>query len=277
MTPRDHASRRAGPLAPGGPPPPAVAEASSGAVPLNAPPARAAAVIWHEVECGGYEADLGLWEELASEADEPLLELGCGTGRVSLYLARRGHLVAGVDSDAALVAAFSQRADELPATALVADARGFELDRAFGLVLAPMQLVQLLGNEAERIACLSCAASHLLPGGVVAVAIVEDLPAPVDAPAPLPDVREADGWVHSSLPLETVVGAGEIVVRRLRQTVAPSGLLTDEVSEVRLQALSAAELEAEAERAGLRPLGRRAIPPTEAHVGSTAVLLEGRA
>jgi len=55
-----------------------------------------AAVIWHDVECGGYEGDLALWRELAA-AGGPILDLGCGTGRVALDLARRGHRVHGLD------------------------------------------------------------------------------------------------------------------------------------------------------------------------------------
>lgn len=231
--------------------------------------------IWHDVECGAYEADLELWEELADEAAGAVLELGCGTGRVGLHLARRGHPVIGIDSDAALVTAFNQRSGELPAVADLGDAKRFDLSREFRLALAPMQLVQLLAGEAERVACLSCMASHLQSGGRGALAIVDRMPgAVVDSSPPLPDVREADGWVFSSLPLETVAGDEEIVVRRLRQTVSPGGDLSDEVNEVRLRMLSADRLEREAEQAGLRPAGRRAIAPTDAHVGSTVVLLE---
>ena len=81
--------------------------------------------------------------------------------------------------------------------------------------------------------------------------------------SPLPDVREVDGWVYSSLPLETVVGNGEIVVRRLRQTVSPEGELSEELDEIWLCALSAGALEREAEAAGLRLAGRRDVPPTD--------------
>jgi SAM-dependent methyltransferase len=230
--------------------------------------------IWHDVECASYEVDLELWEELAGEREGPILELGCGTGRVAIHLARRGHSVTGLDHDAALVSAFSERAGELPAIAHVADTRSFELNRQFPLVLAPMQLIQLLSGEAERVDCLAGARRHLQPGGLVAVAVVEEMPEATDIFPPLPDVREADGWVYSSLPLETVVDDEEIVVRRLRQTVSPAGELRDEVDEVSLRMLSADRLEREAVKAGLRPVGRRAIPPTDAHVGSTVVLLE---
>jgi cyclopropane fatty-acyl-phospholipid synthase-like methyltransferase len=85
--------------------------------------------IWQDLECGGYTADLGLWDELASEAGGPVLDLGCGVGRVALHLGRRGHPVAGLDLDPELVAAFNERAaaEGLEARAASGDARDFEL------------------------------------------------------------------------------------------------------------------------------------------------------
>ncbi len=46
--------------------------------------ATAERAIWHDAECGAYAADLALWEELAAAAGGPVLDLGCGTGRVAL-------------------------------------------------------------------------------------------------------------------------------------------------------------------------------------------------
>jgi SAM-dependent methyltransferase len=237
--------------------------------PPSAPPARDASVIWHEAECGGYAADLRLWEELAGKAKGPILDLGCGTGRVTFHLARRGHEVVGLDRDPRLIAGL--------ANAEQGDARDFELNRQFALVLAPMQLIQLFADREERIRCLECVAGHLAPGGLAAFAIVESMPEPVDSAAPLPDARELDGWVYSSLPLDATVADGAIRVRRLRQTVSPAGELAEQVDEIALRTLDASTLEEEAHRAGLRPAGRRPVPPTEAHVGSTVVLLEGEA
>ncbi len=227
-------------------------------------------VIWHEAECGGYEADLAIWEELA---EGPVLDLGCGSGRVAIHLARRGHAVTGVDIDPALVTAFRERAVDLPADAVLGDARDFDLGTEFGLILAPMQLLQLFDDAAQRLCCLRSVAAHLAAGGLAAFAIVEEMPEPLDAAPPLPDTRELDGWVYSSLPIETVADGRAIRIRRLRQVVSPSGEITDELDDVVLQALDATTLETEARSAGLRPAGRRAIPPTDDHVGSTVVLL----
>jgi SAM-dependent methyltransferase len=239
-------------------------------------------VIWHDVECGGYAADLTLWEELADSVDGAILELGCGSGRVALHLAQRGHTVVGLDIDDELVAAFGQRSVGLPAQAECEDARAFRLDANFALVLAPMQLIQLFPRRGERIACLSSVADHLQAGDRAAFALAEAvlpgtnerIDGSIAEPIAIPDTRELDGWVYSSLPLDTDVNRERIRVRRLRQTVAPNGELNEQVSEIDLQQLDADALEAEAARAGLKPAGRLNVDATEMHVGSTVVLLE---
>jgi SAM-dependent methyltransferase len=235
-------------------------------------------VIWHDVECGGYDGDLALWRQLAAAAGGPLLDLGCGTGRVALDLAQQGHDVHGLDLDPALVAVFNERASDagLSGTATAADAREFDLDQEFALVLAPMQFLQVLGGAGERLACLRCARRHLRPGGRLAAAIVDGMPPELveEAPPPLPDTREVDGWVYSSLPLDADLTDGAIVVRRLRQAVSPEGSLSDELDAVPLRLLNAETVEAEALEAGLVPIARHQIQPTDSHVGSTVIVVE---
>jgi SAM-dependent methyltransferase len=233
-----------------------------------------AAAIWHDVECGSYEADLPLWEELAERCGGPVLELGCGTGRVALHLARRGHEVIGLDRDRELLDVLEDRAEGLELTTLHADARAFDLAEQVGLVLGPTHLLQLLRGQEARRECLQSAAKALRPGGLLATAIIEEMPEPDGAPPPLPDVREVDGWVYSSLAVEAAIGPGEIIVRRLRHAVSPEGDLSEEPNEVRIATFPVASLEAEAGAAGLQPAGRREIPPTELHVGSVVALLE---
>jgi SAM-dependent methyltransferase len=234
------------------------------------------AVTWHDVECGGYEADLPLWEELAQASDEPVLEVGCGTGRVTLHLARRRHRVTGIDRDPRLLAALRRRAasEGLPVQAEHADVTAFRLPRAFGLIVAPMQLIQLLPAQEMRRRCLDAIAAHLGPGGLAALAIVEGADTGRTAPPPLPDVLERDRWVYSSLPLSVRQEGEAVLIERLRQTVAPDGRLREAYSTVRLAFLSAASLENEGRAAGLRLAGRRQVGSTDAHSGSTVVLME---
>jgi cyclopropane fatty-acyl-phospholipid synthase-like methyltransferase len=86
-------------------------------------------VVWHDVECGGFAADLGLWEEIAANAGDPVLDLGCGTGRVALHLARHGHEVHGLDLEPALTEELARRGAETgeAVTAQAGDARDFAL------------------------------------------------------------------------------------------------------------------------------------------------------
>jgi SAM-dependent methyltransferase len=238
--------------------------------------ARALATVgWHDAECGAYRADLALWEELADRGAGEVLELGCGTGRVGLHLARRGHRVTGLDCEEELLAALRERAVGLQLEGELGDAREFGLGRDFGVVLAPMQLLQLFAGSKERLECLRCLARHLKPGGIAGLAIVEEA-AVGGAGVPLPDAREADGWLYLSLPIQTRDEDGLIVIRRLRQVLSPDGELSEELAEVRLQRLTAGTLEREAVEAGLLPTGRRQIPSTDAHIGSTAVLFKRR-
>src|SRR5215208_6812267 len=135
-------------------------------------------VIWHDVECGAYAADLELWEQLASSASGPILDLGSGTGRVSLHLARLGHEVWAVDVDGQFVAELEARANAagLPVNAICADGAHIELGQEFDLVIAAMQLLQMVGDERIRIAVLARVAAHLRPGGRLAAAILDGVP-----------------------------------------------------------------------------------------------------
>lgn len=237
-----------------------------------------AAAIWHEVECGGYSADLEAWERLAAGAGGPLLELGSGTGRVALHLARRGHDVWAVDADPDLLAALGARAarDGLRVHAVRADVRTLALGRRFDLILAPMQLIQMLDGEGSRRAALGRAAHHLAGAGRLAVAIVERPAAGIERGAALPDVRERDGFIYSSLPTIAPTAGGDLEIRRLRQAVSPDGSLSEEEHVDRLLALDADQLEAEAGAFGLRPAGRIAVAAADGYRGATVVVL-GRA
>lgn len=233
-------------------------------------------VVWHDLECGGYTEDLRLWRTLAARQDGPVLDVGAGTGRVALDLARAGHSVTALDIDGGLLAELRARADGLDVTTVVADARDFAVDRRFGLCLVPMQTIQLLGGVAGRAAFLRCAREHLRPRGVVAVAIADQLDlfdAAEGEIGLLPDIRELDGIVYSSRPVAVRADGDCFVLIRDREIVAADGDISSERDEVRIDALDAAQLEDEAELIGLHPTGRTRVAETADHVGSAVVML----
>jgi SAM-dependent methyltransferase len=235
--------------------------------------------IWHDVECGAYSADLPAWLELAGQVGGPVLELGAGTGRVSLALAEAGLEVVALDRSPGLLSALRRRAVErrLDIETVAGDARELNLGRSFAAILAPMQFVHLLGQGDGRAAMLRGARSHLAAGGVLAAALLaDDLSGSAEASAtpPLPDVRELGGWVYSSLPIEVAAVPGGFQIRRLRQVVSPAGELAETTDAVRLDELSADGLESEALEAGLRRRERLEVPPTADHVGSQICVLE---
>jgi SAM-dependent methyltransferase len=228
-------------------------------------------VIWHDVENGSYAADLDLWRRFAAEADGPVLDLGAGTGRVARDLYAAGHEVHALDSEPELLAVLRERAPGV--TTLTGDARSFSTANRFALILAPMQLVQILGGPAARLAMLARVHRHLLPGGRFAAAIANpyDAVSEEDRSPPYPDMLEHDGWVYSSQPVWVREEPGQVIVERRRQAVAPDGTLEEQLAAFTLDVIDAHELEREARYAGLLPVGRHAIAETADHIGSVVI------
>jgi SAM-dependent methyltransferase len=232
-------------------------------------------VIWHDVECGAYAEDLALWRSLAGQHGDPILDVGAGTGRVALDLARHGHRVTALDRDPELIAELTRRSRGLAVEAVVADARKFDLGERFALCVVPMQTIQLLGGAAGRRAFLCCAQRHLRPEGLLAVAIAAmlELFEVVDGgPAPLPDIREVDGVVYSSQPTAVRADREGFVLERRRERVTVSGEHSVRHDVIRLDRLTAERLESEAQAVGLRPAGRLTVTATADYVGSDVVM-----
>jgi SAM-dependent methyltransferase len=228
--------------------------------------------LWHDIECGGYAEDLDLWRELADEANGPILDVGAGTGRVTLELARAGHAVTALDLEPELLDTLRTRARGLPVETVAADARSFALDRRFALIVVPMQTVQLLAGEHE--AFLERAAAHRRPGGILAAALANP-PEYEGEIQPLPDMLERDGWVWFSQPVAVRRVPEGMLIERTRETVSPAGERTVAADRIVLARITPDDLEAAAARHGLQPLPRRSIPETDDYVGSDVVVLRG--
>jgi SAM-dependent methyltransferase len=121
--------------------------------------------------------DLDLYLALAARTGGPILELGAGTGRISVPLAEAGHRVTAVDIDPAMLARASERVRAAgPAAAarvelVEADLLGLALPRAgtFKLAFIALNTLFLLATRAAQRAALVKMASHLAPGGLAVV------------------------------------------------------------------------------------------------------------
>lgn len=250
----------------------------SGLTPADLPggsagrPLNSEAAIWQAVESGGYVVDLPFWERIVAESLTPAIDLGCGIGRVAHHLARSGVPVLGVERDAGMAAEFARHSPGSHARVLVGDVLElpglFPATARFDRILAPQQLIQILGGALARKRLLSGTASMLSPGGVAAFALAPELPdrsVELDLP---PDELSLDGWTWSSRPVSIEAAFDRIEVTRIREQRSPAGERTVGVSVVRFDRLDPPRFRIELEAAGLIPHGTVRVPHTDLHVGS---------
>lgn len=162
----------------------------------------------HGLNVRGYDAraalDVHLFEDhvpfyvaRAVESGGPVLELGCGTGRVSLAMAEAGLPVTGMEPAAPMLAiARAKRASAAPAVQnrlefVAGNMTDFDLGRIFPLIIVPFQVFQELLTVCDQRAALRCIRAHLPPGGRLVFDLadprLEDILVPVeDSPLALP-------------------------------------------------------------------------------------------
>ncbi len=115
--------------------------------------------------------DVGFFVEAAKESGGPVLEVGCGTGRVLIPTARAGVEITGLDLSAHMLAVCQERlkaeAEEVQSRVLLVqgDMRQFELSRTFNLITLPFRPFQHLTTVEEQMACLGCLHHHLAEQG----------------------------------------------------------------------------------------------------------------
>lgn len=135
-----------------------------------------------------YDEDLPFWLNLANQQGGPVLELGCGSGRVLLPLAQAGFHTVGLDNDLGMLRYLrtAQPPGLQPAPLLfAANLTDFHLAQRFPLVLLPCNTWSVL-DAGQRRQALGCIALHLAPGGIFAASLpnpefLRDLPAHSEA------------------------------------------------------------------------------------------------
>ncbi len=127
--------------------------------------------------------DVRFWQAMARRHGGPILELGCGTARVSLPVARTGARVVGVDRSDQMLARARRRLKRLrtpvPLSLVRADIRALPFPDAcdFSMVMAPYGILQSLVDEDDLNATLQSVARVSRPGALFGIDLVSDVPA----------------------------------------------------------------------------------------------------
>ena len=127
------------------------------------------------------QADIPFYVEEAQKSGGPVLELGCGTGRISIPIAKAGIDVVGLDISKPMIDLARSKAKKAGLSKpnmsfLIGDMREFSLGRTFPIIIVPFRSFLALLNVPDQRSCLDSIKSHLDPGGVLILDIfVPDL------------------------------------------------------------------------------------------------------
>ena len=152
---------------------------------------------YYDLDVAGYDEDIPLYENLGRRHDLPILEVGVGTGRAAIPLARAGLRVLGIDRSEAMLAVARRKVEAEPKasgvrerlTLVQGDITCFSLEERFGLIFSSLGGFLHLHTQEEQLKALECARRHLAPDGLV----VMDLPTP-----------EGEEWEPGARPLYLV-------------------------------------------------------------------------
>jgi SAM-dependent methyltransferase len=115
--------------------------------------------------------DLAFYLETAAASRGPVLELGCGTGRIAIPIAESGLRVSGLDISRKMLERAEQKRSALAPERrdllrlMHGDMTSFELRERFPLIIIPFRPFQHLLSVAAQLRCLNCARRHLADGG----------------------------------------------------------------------------------------------------------------
>jgi len=119
----------------------------------------------------GRAQDVKFYREAAATYGGPILELGCGTGRITMPLAETGKRITGLDISQKMLDRAEQKraalnAEQREGVRLVqGDMTRFELRKQFPLIIIPFRPFQHLMTIDEQLQCLACVRRHLATGG----------------------------------------------------------------------------------------------------------------
>jgi SAM-dependent methyltransferase len=115
--------------------------------------------------------DVQFYVDEAKDVGGSVLEVGCGTGRILLPIARSGRTIDGLDASPQMLQRCAEKLEKEPVavqrrvTLHRGDARDFDIGRQFDLVIAPFRVMQHQITIEDQLGFLYSVARHLVPGG----------------------------------------------------------------------------------------------------------------
>lgn len=128
---------------------------------------------WYDIQHADYTEDLGFYRQMAEQVGDPVLELACGTGRITIDLASRGHSVTGLDVSPSMLAcaAMKTAGQALNIEWVGADATDFDLERKFNLIFFPFNSICHIHERYRMEGLFRCVRAHLNRDGRFVVAM----------------------------------------------------------------------------------------------------------
>ncbi len=214
---------------------------------------------YYDLENAAFTEDLAFWLTLAEEAGGPVLELGCGTGRVLLPLARQGIAVTGVDNAQPMLDRLQAKLRAAPVhpapTVLNADLATFAAAGPFALAIAPFNTFMHLLTLDAQLAVLANVRHHLAPGARLALDLTNPASAYASDDAGLHLERTFnDGETHIQQfsRLEIDRGAQLAHITWLYDAVGPDQVVRRTTAPLTLRYTFPAEMRLLLERTGFR-------------------------
>lgn len=133
---------------------------------------RQTARFYDQDNCDVAKHDIQFYIHLANQLKGDILELACGTGRVTIPLAKQGHEVWGLDLSLQMLAEFERKLAKLPADVAQrihlthGDMADFQLNRKFNLIFIAFRSFQALTEDDQQSNCLACVHQHLADDGI---------------------------------------------------------------------------------------------------------------
>ena len=121
----------------------------------------------YDLAYSDYTEDIDFWVEQAKRYGGPVLEVACGTGRITMPLAKEGYEVTGIDLAESMLEQAERNSQEqgLDIEWVKADMRDFRLGKRFPLIICPGQSISRLLTIEDIERCLAAVREHLAPGG----------------------------------------------------------------------------------------------------------------